>query len=215
MPGSYSLVLLTLLWLGYFVCHSWLASLRIKHWVATHLPSLMPWYRLSFNGLALLLLLPPLTLMWHLRTAPLWQWHGIGAWIAYGISLSAVLGFIWTLRFYDGEEFLGLRQLRLGIRDIKDQERLHLSPLHRYVRHPWYGLGLLLVWTQEMDPARLLSALLITLYLFIGSRIEERKLLIYHGDVYREYRRRVPGLIPNPWRSLSREQADALLRQGL
>jgi hypothetical protein len=38
--------------------------------------------------------------------------------------------------------------------------------------------------------------------------------LVYHGDVYREYRRRVPGLIPNPWHRLNREQADALLRRG-
>jgi protein-S-isoprenylcysteine O-methyltransferase Ste14 len=188
--------------------------LRLKRWVAEHLTALMPWYRLGFNALALLLLIPPVALMWHLRTEPLWEWHGIGAWIAYTIALLALLGFIWTLRLYDGEEFLGLRQLRGGIHDIKDQERLHISTLHRYVRHPWYGLGLLLVWTQEMDPARLLSAVLITLYLLVGSRIEERKLLVYHGDVYREYRRLVPGLIPLPWRRLSREQADELLRRG-
>jgi protein-S-isoprenylcysteine O-methyltransferase Ste14 len=174
----------------------------------------MPWYRLGFNGLALLLLLPPLTLMWRLRTESLWEWQGLSAWFAHGLTALALLGFVWTLRFYDGSEFLGLRQLRLGIHDIQDQERLHISPLHRYVRHPWYGLGLVLIWTQEMDPARLLSALLITLYLLIGLRFEERKLLVYHGDVYNEYRRRVPGLIPNPWHRLTREQADALLHRG-
>jgi protein-S-isoprenylcysteine O-methyltransferase Ste14 len=208
------LVLLALLWLGYFVSHSWLASLGLKRWVATRLPSLMPWYRLTFNGLAILLLIPPIALLWQLRADPLWQWQGIGAWFAYGIMLSALAGFLWTLRCYDAKEFLGLRQLNLGIRDIKDQEHLHISPLHRYVRHPWYSLGLLLVWTQEMDPARLLSAVLISLYLVVGSWLEERKLLVYHGAAYRNYRRLVPGLIPLPWRRLSRKQAEALLRRA-
>ncbi|MGD8588455.1 MAG: hypothetical protein PVG22_06440 [Chromatiales bacterium] len=214
MPSTESLILLALFWCGYFSSHSWLASLGVKHWVAAHLPALMPWYRLSFNGLAMLLLMPPLALMWHLRTDPLWKWQGISSWFAYGLTLLALLGFLWTMRFYDGMEFFGLRQLRLGIHDAEDQERLHISPLHRYVRHPWYGLGLVLIWTQEMDPARLLSAVLISLYLIVGSRIEERKLKIYHGNVYREYCRLVPGLIPIPWRRLSRKQADDLLRRA-
>jgi hypothetical protein len=214
MPSPQSLVLLALLWLGYFLSHSLLASLGVKRWVATHIPWLMPWYRLGFNALATLLLIPLLAMLWHLRSDPLWQWQGLGAWLVHGLTLLALAGFVWTLRFYDGSEFFGLRQLRLGMHDVQDQERLHISPLHRHVRHPWYGLGLLLVWTQEMDPARLLSAVLITLYLIIGSRIEERKLLVYHGAAYREYRRLVPGLIPRPWRRLSRQQADDLLRRA-
>lgn len=213
MPSPNSLALLALLWLGYFLSHSLLASLGVKRWVATHMPQLLPWYRLTFNGLAILLLAIPLGFMWDLRSDPLWEWQGISAWFAYGIALLALAGFFWSLHYYDGQEFLGLRQLRLGSHDIKDQECLHISPLHRYVRHPWYGLGLVLVWTQEMDPARLLSAVLITLYLVIGSRIEERKLLVYHGEVYREYRRLVPGLFPVPWRRLSHKQADDLLRR--
>jgi protein-S-isoprenylcysteine O-methyltransferase Ste14 len=65
-----------------------------------------------------------------------------------------------------------------------------------------------------MDPARLLSAVLISLYLVVGSWLEERKLLVYHGAAYRNYRRLVPGLIPLPWRRLSRKQAEALLRRA-
>ena len=214
LPSPFSLILLALLWLGYFLSHTWLASLGTKRWVASQFPELVPWYRLIFNGLAALLLLPPLGLMWHLRSTPLWEWQGISAWLAYAVMLIALAGFFWTLRFYDGKQFLGLHQVRLGIRDISDQEHFQLSPLHRYVRHPWYALGLLLVWAQEMDPARLLSAVLITLYLVIGSRIEEHKMMIYHGEVYREYRRRVPGLIPRPWRRLSRAEAKELLHRA-
>jgi hypothetical protein len=61
-----------------------------------------------------------------------------------------------------------------------------------------------------MDPAFLTTAVMITLYFVLGSRLEERKLLVYHGDVYRRYRRLVPSLVPLPWRYLTREQADNL-----
>ncbi|MEN8180597.1 MAG: hypothetical protein ABFS39_18525 [Pseudomonadota bacterium] len=213
MPDILSLALLACLWLAYFLLHSWLASLQLKHWVARQHPELTPWYRLIFNGLALILLSPPVGYMWHLNSAPLWQWHGITAWLAYGLMTLAAFGFIWSLNFYDGSQFLGLRQLRMRIHAVEDQERFHISPLHRYVRHPWYSLGLVLVWTQEMDPARLVSGLAITLYFIFGSFQEEKKLLVYHGEKYREYQKLVPGLIPSPWSHLSREQARSLSDQ--
>jgi len=80
------------------------------------------------------------------------------------------------------------------------------------VRHPWYSLGLVLLWTRDMDPALLTSAVLTTLYIGVGSRLEERKLIVFHGEIYRRYRGRVPALIPSPWRYLTGEEAEALLR---
>ncbi|MBS1173845.1 MAG: hypothetical protein H6R12_2675 [Proteobacteria bacterium] len=100
----------------------------------------------------------------------------------------------WTLRDYDGSEFLGLRQWRAREQRVEDQESFHLSTLHRFVRHPWYSLGLVLLWTRDMDAARLVAATLATGYLVIGSWLEERKLLVYHGERYRSYRQRVPAL---------------------
>ncbi len=210
---STALLLLTLLWLAYFAVHSFFASLWLKSRLAARWPRVMPVYRLIFNGLALLLLLPPLALSWNLSSSPLWHYGGIGDFVRFALMGLALAGFVWSLRFYDSREFLGLRQLHENLHDIEDQERLHISPLHRYVRHPWYSLGLVLVWTQEMDESRLLSALLISGYLLVGSWLEERKLLVYHGERYRRYRQRVPGLIPLPHRYLTREEANRLLEE--
>jgi protein-S-isoprenylcysteine O-methyltransferase Ste14 len=205
------LILLTLLWLGYFLIHSLLASLTLKQWVAHRYPDLLPWYRMLFNLFALILIIPPLLQLWWLQSEPLWRWEGPWAWLAYGLMLLACLGFAWSLRYYDSREFLGLKQLARHQQEVADQERLHISPLHRIVRHPWYSLGLVLVWTQDMDSARLVSALCITLYLIYGSVLEERKLISFHGDRYRAYRKTVPGLIPCPWRYLTKQQAEQLL----
>jgi hypothetical protein len=51
----------------------------------------------------------------------------------------------------------------------------------------------------------------ITLYFVLGSRLEESKLIVYYGDIYRRYRERVPALLPLPWRYLSQQEAAALL----
>ena len=42
--------------------------------------------------------------------------------------------------------------------------------------------------------------------------MEEKKLLVYHGDTYRRYMARVPGLIPLPWKTLTAAEAKALVK---
>ncbi|WP_457669907.1 methyltransferase family protein [Thiolapillus sp.] len=201
-------------WLGYFVIHSLLASLWVKRQVAGRWPRLMPWYRLFFNAVAALLLTVPLYLVWTMGGEILFAWKGVWWWVGNGLALAALGGFFYSLRHYDGSEFLGLRQLRDDERRVEDQERFRISPLHQYVRHPWYFLGLVLIWTRDMTAAMLVSAMLLTLYFILGSWLEERKLLAYYSDAYREYRRRVPGLLPLPWKRLNREQAQVLERRG-
>ncbi len=210
----HDLALLLCYWLVYFALHSILASLGIKRHFAATRPELMPAYRLAFNILSLLLILP---ILWHMYQHPgpmLWQWQGAGAWTANGLALVACLGFVRSLKYYDTEEFLGLRQLREHARNVEDQEHFHLSPFHRYVRHPWYFFGLVLIWTRDMNAAMLLTSAMATLYFIIGSRLEERKLLVYHGEIYRRYMERVPGLFPLPWKFLSAKAARELLEQS-
>ena len=206
-----NILLLSSSWIGYFALHSALASLAVKRRVAATWPALMPYYRLMFNLLASLLILPILWLTYRDPGPLLWRWQGAAAWLANGLALAALFCFWLSLRSYDMQEFLGLRQLRLHVRKVEDQEHFHLSPFHRHVRHPWYFFGLVLVWTRDMNTATLLSSVFITLYFVIGSRLEEKKLLVYHGETYRRYMARVPGLIPLPWKFLSAKDAEALL----
>jgi protein-S-isoprenylcysteine O-methyltransferase Ste14 len=199
-------------WLAYFGLHSLMASLWLKHWVARRLPRFMPAYRLLYNAVAILALLPLLWVTYALDSPMLWRWSGALGWLANGIALCAVAGFFWTLRYYDGAEFLGIRQWRDRSHTVQDRESLRISPAHRVVRHPWYALALSIIWTRDMNMPWLISFAAITLYFVFGSRLEERKLIRQYGDVYERYRERVPGLIPRPWRFLTRREADQLLR---
>ena len=198
-------------WLGYFAVHSALASLAAKRWVARRYPALVPAYRIVYNALAVLLLLPIIWLTLRHPGPSLWAWHGAPAWLANALAVAAVVVFVVSLRHYDGGEFIGLRQWRLHQRQVEDREVFHLSPFHRYVRHPWYCCALVLIWTRDMDVATLVSSVLMTAYFIVGARFEETKLLIYHGAAYRYYMARVAGLVPLPWKTLSAAEAAELV----
>jgi len=205
-----SLLALSLAWILYGALHSGLAALGTKRWVAGRLPRLVPAYRLLYNLLAGLALLPVLGLLWRHPGPWLWRWHGGPAWAMNGLGLAALGLLLAGSGVYDLEAFLGLRQLRERWEAPGDREPFRVGTLHRYVRHPWYALSLLLLWTRDMNAARLVSALWITGYFILGSRLEESKLVQQFGEAYRDYRTRVPGLLPRPWRTLSREEARRL-----
>jgi protein-S-isoprenylcysteine O-methyltransferase Ste14 len=208
--SSTQLAALVLTWAAYGAIHSALASLTLKRAVERRWPDAMRAYRLTFNVLAVVLLMPPVWMAFAWGGPLLWRWTGAWAWAANGLALAAVAGFVWTARHYAMDSFSGLAQWRGRDAAVEDGEPLHISPIHRYVRHPWYFFGLVILWTRDMDEARLVSALCITSYLWIGSLLEDRKLVALHGDAYARYRRRVGGLLPLPGRRLSRAEAHAL-----
>ena len=204
MSQTLQVTLLALLWFVYFVLHSWLASDRLKAKVAERFPAVAPAYRLLYNLLATLLLIPPLSLMWLWRTETVFHWTGGWQWLAWGLVSLALLVLALSMRHYDGSHFLGLKQWRERHSNPEQGADFIISPLHCYVRHPWYFAGLLLIWTRNMDLMQLVSSLALTLYLIIGSRVEESRLCRQFPEAYPDYRRQVPGLLPLPWKFLRR-----------
>lgn len=193
-------LLIALAWGGYGGLHSWLASRRVKAWAARCWPAWLGSYRLTYNLLAAGLLIPLLVATERADDVWLWRWQGGWAWLAHAVTLVVIAGFAWSSRAYDMQEFLGVNTA------AAPAPRFGLSPLHRCVRHPWYFLGLLWLWTRDMDSARLTAALVISIYVWLGSRLEDAKLEEQLGAAYRSYRARVPGLLPRPWRCLNREE---------
>ncbi len=199
---------LLVFWMAYFAIHSLMASLRMKNYLAKRWPNLFPSYRLFYVVVASILLLP---ILWWLSQLPnqwVWQWRGIWWWLANGLAVLAILGFFISTRYYDMAEFLGFKQQQQNNRSVNDQQSLVLSPFHRFVRHPWYFFLLVMIWTRDMNLGFLLSAISISIYLWIGSYWEEQKLVIYHGEVYQKYQKAVPALLPLPWKYLTTDSLE-------
>ena len=206
------LAVIALAWLGYFALHSVLAASSFKAWIAGRWPQFMPGYRIAFNLLATLTLIPVLWLVYRGDNDWLWRWQGAWAWLADGLALAAILGLLLSGPGYDMGEFLGLRQLHQHGDD--HPENFTISAIHRFVRHPWYCVGLVLIWTRDMNGPLLVSALMITAYFVVGSKLEEGKLLAVYGETYRRYMEKAPGLFPLPWKRLSAAEAAALTKRA-
>jgi protein-S-isoprenylcysteine O-methyltransferase Ste14 len=207
MSFAGELALLGVLWLAYFATHSLLASRAVKSGIAVRWPKLGKRYRLLYNLIAVVLLIPPAAVL-HFSPGPMiWQWTGASAWLANGLALLAVIGFAGARTGYDLALFLGVRGSSGG---ALASEGLRVSGIHRYVRHPWYFFALIIIWSRDMSAAMLVTAVMITLYFVVGSQLEEAKLIDEFGEAYRRYRQRVPGLFPWPGRVLDAAAARRL-----
>ena len=203
-------IILAASWIIYFVIHSILADENIKQRLIARYHLDLQHYRLLYVVIATLLALIPLWLTFSQSGELLWSWYGPMAVVMNIIALLGIGGFILSMRYYDGLAFLGFKPFQ-----TKNAEQpLILSPLHRYVRHPWYFFSLLIIWSRDMSLAWFITCTAITAYLIIGSRLEENKLILYFGEQYRRYQKKVPGLFPLPWKYLSQAEAEELAEGG-
>jgi protein-S-isoprenylcysteine O-methyltransferase Ste14 len=72
------------------------------------------------------------------------------------------------------------------------------TPLpYNVVRHPLYIGWAIAFWaTPTMTAGHLLFAVLLTGYMVLAARVEERDLVGHFGTQYEDYRRRVPMFVP-------------------
>ncbi len=199
-------------WLLFFAVHSITASNSFKARMAACCPLLAQRYRLYYNLFASITALIPLAIALLQPGPMLWQWSGLWQWAMNLLAMLAIIGFLASSKHYDMAAFLGLREGsgNIGIAD----EPFTLSPFHRFVRHPWYLFGLILIWTRDMPLSWFITCILATLYFIIGSRWEENKLIAEYGEDYRRYREHVPGLIPLPWKYLRKHDIETLTGKG-
>lgn len=94
-------------------------------------------------------------------------------------------------------DLFGLRQVWLNFCGVEYTPVKFVEPrLYQVVRHPLY-LGLLMAFwaAPHMTVTHLVFALGTTAYILVGANLEERDLAEAHPQ-YRDYKRRVPMLVP-------------------
>lgn len=75
--------------------------------------------------------------------------------------------------------------------------KLKESFLYSIVRHPIQTGVLMGIWsTAHMSMTQVMLSICMTVYIFIGLYYEEQSLEAHFGDIYLDYKKRVPGIIP-------------------
>ncbi len=193
-------IFLFILWA---VLHSVTAGYGLKRWFRQKFgeKAYAGWYRLLFNLFAVIsfailyLAIPRL-----LPQTVLWTWRTPYIYLAYAMILIGFAGLIASLWVTNVWDFIGARQVVWYLRGAKDD--VPIPPFtangpYALVRHPLYFFTLLILWANPvMTAGSLIFYAAITLYFWIGSYYEERKLARDYGRPYEEYTRRVPRLIP-------------------
>jgi protein-S-isoprenylcysteine O-methyltransferase Ste14 len=182
--------------LGLFaVQHSGMARRGFKRWITHLVPEAAERSTYVLLSSAALILL-----FWLWRPLPGTIWHvDAPAWRAtlytlYGVGIFIVFIATFMINHFD---LFGLRQAWLG----RDYTHLPFSItlFYRIVRHPLMLGFVIAFWaTPDMSTTHLLFALMSTGYILVALQLEERDLIAAHGDDYREYRKRVPMLVPLP-----------------
>lgn len=183
-----------LIWIIYCVLHSILAATSVKAFLKRKTGNLFRYYRLAYSVFATLTLLLVLYFQYSFRSQVLID----SLFLKYFFLFSFVLpGFIIMMA-----SVFKYFKLLSGVRSLYQAtppNELKQDGIHKYVRHPLYLGTLLFIWGLFfLFPlvSNLIAVVIITIYVLIGIRFEEQKLLREFGNVYAAYIKQVPPLIP-------------------
>ncbi len=139
-------------------------------------------------------------LMWQWQPMPnlLWSFQGISMWFFYICFAIGNIIVLWSIFLIDHFELFGLRQVWYNQIDKPMPKAVFKTPaLYKFVRHPMQLGTIIILWaTPTMSTGHFLFASLMTLYVFIGLKFEEKSLQREFGEKYTLYQKQVPMLIP-------------------
>ena len=183
--------------LAFFVQHSGLVRRSFRK----RLQALVPkQYDIAFYAISSGVVLLALVVFWQETSPPLLSLQGILRWLLRAVYFLTVIGFLSGLRVLSGYDPLGVKPIVEHLQGIvPPSSPFVICGPYRWVRHPLYFLCLLMIWScPDISIDRLLFNILWTLWMVIGTVLEERDLVADFGQAYRDYQRKVPMLIP--WR---------------
>jgi protein-S-isoprenylcysteine O-methyltransferase Ste14 len=166
-------------------------------------------YRLFYNFVAAVTFIPVFYFgISLLPNQELWRLPNPINLLFLATQVGALIGLVISLLYTDLLRFAGIGQF---IRFLRGEQIINPAPQFRFsgpyriVRHPLYFFSLVLLWfVPVMTLSILVINLVLSLYFWIGSIIEEQRLQVVFGDSYREYQQRVPRLFPLKFNSNQR-----------
>jgi len=192
-----------LLWDGllsilFFIQHSGMMRTSFRTWLAAIVPR---HYHPSTYAIASGMALTAVVLCWQPSQTVLYQAEGVLRLLARAISVFAIAGFAWGVRALGNFDTFGLIPIRVYLRgkQLRPPNVIVRGP-YLWVRHPLYFFVLILIWSApDVSLDRLLFNVLWTLWVVLGTYLEEKDLVAEFGETYRHYQKTVPMLFPWRW----------------
>lgn len=130
-------------------------------------------------------------LVWHVNE-PLWRT------LIDGVSYAGWLLVLVSSLSINGNDLTGLSQAMAYFQGREYAAPGFTTPwLYRLVRHPiYFGLLIAFWFTPTMTLGHFLFALVMTIYISVGARFEERDLVSRFGDSYLAYQAEVGRILP-------------------
>ncbi len=139
-------------------------------------------------------------LLWQWRPMPDIVWELTGP-VAMVLTITYWMGWCLLLTstfLINHFELFGVQQVWGYFRGEQyARPKFRMPFLYRLVRHPLYLGFVIAFWSApQMSLGHLVFAIAGTSYILLGIYFEERDLMVEHGDAYKNYRERVPMLVP-------------------
>jgi protein-S-isoprenylcysteine O-methyltransferase Ste14 len=194
-------VILSAFWLAWCFIHSALISLWVTRHLREKLGDHFRFHRIAYNLLALITLIPVVLYERSLTGPLIFDWTGPAVALRVFLAIASLTLFVAGARHYDGLTFLGLRQLGVGGHRsvLSASGELEKDGILQVTRHPWYLGAILILWTRNLWLPALITNMILSAYLIVGTILEERKLVAEFGDEYRRYQKEVSMLFPARW----------------
>lgn len=159
------------------------------------------YYRIFYNVISIVILIPIVIYSYSIKEEPFFIWEGYlypVKWLLIGVGL---LLFILGSKHYSISSFLGIAQIREKSSNklMNVTGKLDTSGILGVIRHPYYAGVLPLLWSSDLDNTVLVINVILTIYIIVGTLLEEHKLMHEFGNEYIDYQRRVSMLIPFKW----------------
>lgn len=192
-------LIIAILWTGYCALHSYLISVGVTNALAKLLKKYYSFYRLFYNLISLVLIIPLLKYTDHLDSTIIINYGLPLTIVRYILITASILIFLWAFFIdYDSLSFFGIRQIinQNKTKSTESSEGLKKKGLLGFVRHPMYFALIIYLWCQTFTLAGIVVNIVLTVYIFVGTWLEEEKLVMEFGETYKKYQKEVPMIIP-------------------
>ena len=187
------------MWAGYCALHSYLISIGFSNLMNRLLKKYYAFYRVLYILISLFLLIPLINYTAQLDNKEIIIYGPVLNILRYLLISGSLIMFFWAFFFdYDPLSFFGVRQIiNFGkVKKTNESDELKKSGLLGIMRHPMYFALIVYLWSQTHKMADIVVNAVLTVYIIIGTILEEKKLVLEFGEKYIKYQKEVPMLIP-------------------